>query len=181
MGERVDPTAGVSSSLGEGPGARAPVGRGLGSWSEGLVRESGRAADAGAGLGGGSAWWWQLLEALSSVPFSRSNQKARFSAEREAAGVRGGSGRFGWVPQDRVMVGGAGSDLLPPSPSTLTHALRGAERPPSHASLISSSKTLQRFSPRSARRAESPKWPRPPSPSWPCSATTALQTRCPSV
>ena len=181
MGERVGPTAGVSSSLGEGLGARAPMGRGQGLRPEGLVCESGRAADVGASLGGGSVWWWQLLEALLSVPFSRSNQKARCSVEREASGVRGGSGRCGWVPQDRVTVGGAGSDLLPPSPSTLTHATRGAERPPSHASLISSSKTLQRFSPRSVRRAESPKWPRPPSPSWPCLATTTLQTRRPSV
>lgn len=46
------------SSLGEGPGSRAPVGRGLSDRSQKeLVLE------------GGSSWWWQLLEALSAFPF----------------------------------------------------------------------------------------------------------------
>ena len=98
--------------------------------------------------------------------------------------------------------GGAGSDrrprppphphasLLPglpaasPAPSSLTHATRGAERPLSHASLISSSsKTLQRFSPPPSTKggvsqvAQGPQ--SRPIPSWPCSATATLQTRRP--
>lgn len=63
-----------------------------------------------------------------------------------AVGRWAGQGLTGPAPHHASLL--PGLSAASPAPSSLTHATRGAERPLSHASLISSSsKTLQRFSP----------------------------------